>query len=307
MRSPRPRRSASIQSIPNHNDTGSANPGVDTRNITGILVAGTGCQPDHLRRHRAIPRIGAGPAAAQDLDLDTNSGMISRLTWNGTSWQKLDLVRGLPRSEENHAANGLQLDPATNTLYVSQGGNTNKGAPSNNFALLPEYALSAADPGDRSRRHRQHDLRPADAQRRRRGPATRRQRSVRRQRRQEPGQARPGGPVQVHAPGFRNPYDLLDHRGRADVHDRQRRQRRLGRRPGRRGARRHLHQPGQRAGHHGSGHASLHEPAGYYGGHPNPTRGQHGQHIQHHAPASRLSRRPNPVECDYRAPGPANG
>ena len=38
--------------------------------------------------------------------------MISRLTWNGTSWQKQDLVRGLPRSEENHSPNGIQLDPA---------------------------------------------------------------------------------------------------------------------------------------------------------------------------------------------------
>ena len=55
-----------------------------------------------------------------------------------------DLVRGLPRSEENHASNGLALDPVNNKLYIAQGGNTNMGAPSNNFALLPEYALSAA-------------------------------------------------------------------------------------------------------------------------------------------------------------------
>ena len=30
------------------------------------------------------------------------------------------------------------------TALLAQGGNTNKGAPSDNFALLPEYALSAA-------------------------------------------------------------------------------------------------------------------------------------------------------------------
>ena len=53
-------------------------------------------------------------------------------------------MRGLPRSEENHATNALVLDEATNTLYVGQGGNTNMGAPSHNFNYLPEYAYSAA-------------------------------------------------------------------------------------------------------------------------------------------------------------------
>ena len=53
---------------------------------------------------------------ATDLNLDTNSGILSRLTKVGGSWQKVDLVGGLPRSEENHTANGLRLDTATNTL-----------------------------------------------------------------------------------------------------------------------------------------------------------------------------------------------
>src|SRR6185436_14122761 len=81
---------------------------------------------------------------ANNLNLDTNSGMISRLTWNGSSWVKLDLVRGLPRSEENHSLNGLTLDKVNNILYVAQGSNTNMGAPSNNFLLTPEYAYSTA-------------------------------------------------------------------------------------------------------------------------------------------------------------------
>ena len=38
----------------------------------------------------------------------------------------------------------MVLDEANNVLYVAYGGNTNAGAPSNNFALLPEVALSAA-------------------------------------------------------------------------------------------------------------------------------------------------------------------
>ncbi len=33
-------------------------------------------------------------------------------------WDKVDIVRGLPRSEENHSTNGMDLDEATNTLYV---------------------------------------------------------------------------------------------------------------------------------------------------------------------------------------------
>jgi hypothetical protein len=53
-------------------------------------------------------------------------------------------MRGLPRSEENHAVNGMALDKATNTPYLAVGGHTNQGAPSSVFALLPEYALSAA-------------------------------------------------------------------------------------------------------------------------------------------------------------------
>ena len=107
-----------------------------------LVAAGTAANPV-LYVASSDPRIGGG-ANANDINLDTNSGIISRLTWNGAAWTKLDLVRGLPRSEENHAANGMALDAATNTLYVAHGGHTNMGAPSNNFAFLPEYALSAA-------------------------------------------------------------------------------------------------------------------------------------------------------------------
>jgi hypothetical protein len=63
-----------------------------------------------------------------DVNLDTNSGVLSRLRWTASSWERVNLVRGLPRSEGLHASNGLQLDPSTNTLYIAQGGNTNMGA-----------------------------------------------------------------------------------------------------------------------------------------------------------------------------------
>ena len=55
------------------------------------------------------------------------------------------LVRGLPRSEENHSTNGLDLSVDANgdtILWIAQGGNTNKGAPGNNFAGTVDFALS---------------------------------------------------------------------------------------------------------------------------------------------------------------------
>ena len=77
-----------IQSIPNHDDQGAVNPAVNTRLVTGILVTGTAQQPV-IYVNSSDPRIGGGNSGA-DLNLDTNSGIISRLTWNGSQWDKLD-------------------------------------------------------------------------------------------------------------------------------------------------------------------------------------------------------------------------
>ena len=123
---------------PNHNDDGTANL-TTIRQVTGLLVTGTAENPV-LYVTSSDNRIAVG----NDSGLDTNSGVISELTWNGTEWEKVDIVRGLPRCEENHAINGLDLDPAANMLYVQMGGNTNKGAPSNNFSGTPEYFFSGA-------------------------------------------------------------------------------------------------------------------------------------------------------------------
>ena len=112
------------------------------RLVTGMLVTGTAERPV-LYVSSSDPRIAAGPDAITK-DVDTNSGVISRLRWNGSEWERLDLVRGLPRSKENHATNGLALDPGSNTLFVAQGANTNQGAPSKYLGFLPEYALSGA-------------------------------------------------------------------------------------------------------------------------------------------------------------------
>jgi hypothetical protein len=129
-----------IKSIPNHNDTGALNTAQTSRQVTGLIVTGTAVEPV-IYVGSSDPRIAVG----SDSNLDTNSGIISRLTLTGSGqWEKVDLVRGLPRSEENHSINGLQYNEATNDLYVTVGGNTNMGAPSHNFGFLPEYAYAAA-------------------------------------------------------------------------------------------------------------------------------------------------------------------
>ncbi|MEO8180996.1 MAG: hypothetical protein ABI895_19345 [Deltaproteobacteria bacterium] len=132
-----------IRQINNHDDdTGAVNAAVTTREVTGLLVRGPAERPEVLVTS-SDSRIGAG-GGATDLNLDTNSGILSRLRWTGSGWEHVELVRGLPRSEENHASNGLTYDPAAQVLYLAQGGHTNAGAPSNNFAFTTDYALSGA-------------------------------------------------------------------------------------------------------------------------------------------------------------------
>lgn len=132
-----------ILNIQNHNDDGSIDGSTpDYRESTGLTVAGTAANPI-IYVTSSDSRVG-GPSG--DENLDTNSGVITRLTWNGSSWLVVDIVRGLPRSEENHATNGLEFVTVNTVDYllVAQGGNNNGGAPSINFAWATEYALSAA-------------------------------------------------------------------------------------------------------------------------------------------------------------------
>jgi N-acetylneuraminic acid mutarotase len=131
-----------IKQIVNHNDNDGSIHNVVKRQVTGLLVDGTATNPI-IYVTSSDYRIGGG-GGGSDINLDSNSGIISRLSWDGTKWVKIDLVRGLSRSEENHSTNGLQWDKINNILYVAAGGNTNAGSPSNNFAFLNEYALSAA-------------------------------------------------------------------------------------------------------------------------------------------------------------------
>ena len=69
-----------VKNIPNHSDSGQVVT-LTARQITGILTAGTSTNPI-LYICSSDPRIGGG-GTLRDLDLDTNSGTISKLTKNG--------------------------------------------------------------------------------------------------------------------------------------------------------------------------------------------------------------------------------
>jgi hypothetical protein len=288
-----------VKNIPNHNDDGALAPTQTNRLITGLVAAGTPTNPV-LYVASGDPRIGGG-SNATDTNLDTNSGIISRLTWNGSSWVKLDLVRGLPRSEENHQGNGMYLDATTNTLFIAYGGHTNQGAPSNNFVFLAEYALSAAilsidldaigattydiptlDDQDRTGTDDANDPFGGNNGR---------------------NQAKlvPGGPVQIYSPGWRNPYDVIvTEAGRMYSVDNGSNAG-WGAVPINEGpagnCTNDLSEPGathQDNLHHVTG-------PGYYAGHPNPTRANMANTFNPANPQSPVTVN-NPVECDYRQP-----
>lgn len=288
----------SVRALPNHNDDGSLNPAFTERLVTGLLVTGTAELPV-IYVTSSDPRM----AVAGDVGLDTNSGILTRLTWNGSGWTHLDLVRGLPRCENDHATNGLALDPATNTLYVAQGGNTNMGAPSNNFSFLPEYALSAAilSVDLDAIGNTTYDLPTLDDEDR---PGTADF--------NDPfggndgrNQARlvPGGPVQVHSPGWRNPYDVVwTSSGRLYAIDNGPNAGwggpPVGEGPG----------AGCSNADNDASSASLADnlhripAAGFYAGHPNPTRATTANTFNVSNPQSPVPSG-NPLECDYLPPG----
>ena len=102
------------------------------------------------------------------------------------------------------------------------------------------------------------------------------------------------------------------------VRGRQRLERGLGRRPRRRGPGRHVHQR-DRTSPASTLNDSLHHITGpgYYGGHPNPTRGNMREHVQHHQSAVarpdgqpgrvRRSGRPAPTVRSPAPPPPTTG
>jgi PA14 domain/Bacterial Ig-like domain/Malectin domain/Abnormal spindle-like microcephaly-assoc'd, ASPM-SPD-2-Hydin/Glucose / Sorbosone dehydrogenase len=294
---------SAVRSIMNHNDDGSLNLAVNDRIITGILLVGTAANPV-IYATSSDPRIGGG-SSGSDLGLDTNSSTVSRLTWTGSSWQKVDLVRGLPRSEENHSANGLQLDKTTNTLYVAQGGNTNMGAKSNNFALLPEYALSGAilSVNLTAIGNTTYDLPTLDDDSR--GGSVDFNDPFGGNDGKNQAKVVPGGPVKVYAPGFRNPYDLvitqagrmytIDNGGNAG----------WGGMPVNEGPAGTCTNGVSEPGTTQADTLHLITAAGYYGGHPNPTRANKANTFNANGQSPVSSG--NAVECDFRFPGLEQG
>jgi hypothetical protein len=271
--------------------------------VTGIAVSGSAGAPV-IYIASSDPRIGGGESGG-DTNLDTNSGVLSKLTKSGGTWTKVDLVRGLPRSEENHTANGLALSLDGQTLYIAQGGNTNKGAPSNNFAKLPEFALSAAILSvDLSAVQGGYDLPTLDDETRAGasdihdpfgGNSGKNQAKV-----------VPNGPVQVYAPGFRNAYDVvvtaagkmfsIDNGGNAQWGDVP-----VGEGPAGT-CTNGIKEPGT------TERDSLHAITGkgYYGGHPNPTRANTANTFNTSNPQSPVSAG-NAIECDFQSAGDVNG
>ncbi|MEM9972689.1 MAG: malectin domain-containing carbohydrate-binding protein [Pseudomonadota bacterium] len=150
-----------VKQVPNHNDDGSDG-GSTVRQVTGIDVTqqyDANGDPVFFDGVPAVVmyvtssdnRIGAG-GGGNDANIDTNSGVITRLTQTESGWEAVDIVRGLPRSEENHATNGLEViqevdgngQLISERMIVASGGNANTGAPSNNFAGQQEQPYSAA-------------------------------------------------------------------------------------------------------------------------------------------------------------------
>jgi len=147
-----------VQKMPNHDDQGNFQASVLNRQVTGAVTTLDAHGRVMLYVTSSDPRIGGGTAAT-DLNLDTNSGVISRLVQKTDAagnlvlnagkpvWEKVDLVRGFARSEENHSLNGLEV--ATNAagqhvLIVTSGGSTNAGAQSAFFGFTSEYYTSTA-------------------------------------------------------------------------------------------------------------------------------------------------------------------
>lgn len=288
-----------VNKMVNHDDDGTVNNAIKGRLLTGLLVTGTENNPE-IYLVSGDPRQGAGPSG-EDKNLDTNSGILSHIYKQGGTWVKDDLVRGMPRSEENHQGNGLVFDKNGTKLLVSTGGNTNMGAPSHNFAFMPEVALSAAileiDIGALG--NTPYDIPTLDDEDR---PGVNDQ--------NDPFGGNNGknqaileanGPVKIYSPGFRNAYDLvltesdrlytIDNGGNAGWG---------GETPA--NCSNDIVEAGTtyRDGLHYISHR------GYYGGHPNPTRGKASNTFNDSNPQSAVEVASNPVECNFLAPGIAD-
>lgn len=283
-----------IKDVPNHDDDGTPNNGLGKRQMTGMFVGGTAGAPE-IWAVSSDPRMGGGPGST-DLGMDTNGGILHRLVKAGGGWQKQDVVRGLPKSKENHAPNGIVEQGGK--VYVIAGGHTNMGRPSQNFVRASEYALSSAvlEIDVASIGTGTYDLPTLDDEDR-------------------PGaidandpfggndgknQAKlvAGGPVGVYSTGLRNAYDIvLTESGRLYTFDN-----------GPNATWGDVPGPGcDNSYKDGGGQTTsdgLHLLArGSYAGHPNPVRGSKANTFNASNPQSPIEVAADPIECTYLFPG----
>ena len=283
-----------IQKVPNHDDQGNPEPQRGDRQMTGFHVVGSAASPV-IYAASSDPEHGAGSSGA-DKNLDTNSGILHKLTKGAGGWQKQDLVRGLPRSEENHTPNGIAVQG--NTAYLLSGGHTNMGIPSFKFAALSEYALSGAllkiDLGAIG--GETYDLPTLDDEDRPGNPDANDPFGGNNGKNQAKLVA--GGPVQIFYAGLRNAYDIvLTQSGKLYTFD---------------------NGPNSTYGAIADGSCSnayqefggadqpdnLHlMTQGGYGGHPNPVRGSKDNTFNASNPQSPIEVAADPRECDYFGPG----
>jgi len=289
-----------VRDVDNYNDDGSKNNNLNKRLVTGLLLAGTAANPN-IYVTSSDPRQGGGPPQpnhgpnGNDTNLDTNSGIVHKLTKSGGAWKRQDIVRGLPRSEENHVPNGMMLKG--NKLLVMTGGHTNQGVPSVNFAALSEYALSAAlleiDLGQIG--NGTYDLPTLDDEDR---PGANDE--------NDPfggnngkNQAKlvSGGPVSIYASGFRNAYDVTEApSGKIYTFDNGPNTNWGGTPKG--DCLNDLDNGGNKF------NDGLHQiEKGSYHGHPNPVRGNKDNKFNDSNPQSPIEGPANPEECKFKKPG----
>ena len=213
--------------MPNRDDDGTLNASVTGgRLVTGLVVTGTAANPViYVGVERPAHRGGEGGG---DLDLDTNSGIVSKLTKPGSTWVKQDLVRGPSALRGEPHDQRPRAQPRRQHALRRPGRQHEQGRAVEQLRGPARVRAVGGDPLDRPAGHRQHDLRPAHA-RRPDEPGRRRERPVRRQRRPEPGAARAGRAGAGLRAGLPQPVRHRDHRVGPDVQHRQRRQRGLGR------------------------------------------------------------------------------
>lgn len=135
----------SAQNSSEHNDLTDTSPASDGfpfnsnhRQVMHIVIAGT-AEASILYIFSRDPRITTN---AED-NLDTASGVLTKVSWNSTTneWEQVDLIRGLPVAEDNHAIKGILSDDETK-LYLAVGNHTNDSASSPFFSYTREHALS---------------------------------------------------------------------------------------------------------------------------------------------------------------------